>query len=176
MGELDLAVFFSWSGVNLWMRAIQPPQHGWKKKSLMHSGCEGKICSGPLSQGEGRRKEAVRLLPGSVWRQSATGRRFPAAVKEALCYITCTALLFRQSHSLKATPSLAFRCLCFGASVLTSSQQNTPVYKASFCPNPCPSYEEISPSVNEAQLLPEHFVGLPSLIGDFSMLASELST
>lgn len=101
------------------MRAIQPPQHGWKKKkSLMNSGCEGKICSGPLSQGEGRRKEAVRLLPGSVWRQSATGRRFPAAVKEALCYITWVALLSRQSHSLKATPQSCFQVpllWCFSA-------------------------------------------------------------
>lgn len=144
------------------MRAIQPPQHGWKKKRLMNSGCEGKICSGPLSPQEGRRKEAVRLLPGSVWMQSATGRRFPAAVKEALCYITWMALLSRQSHSLKANASPAFRCLRFGASVLTSSQLNTPVYKASFCLNPRPSYEEISPSVNEAQLLSEHPVDLAS--------------
>lgn len=33
----------------------------------MNSGCEGKICSGSLFHGEERRKEAVRLLPGSVW-------------------------------------------------------------------------------------------------------------
>lgn len=39
------------------------------EKNLMNSGCEGKICSGSLFHWEGRRKEAVRLLPGSVWKQ-----------------------------------------------------------------------------------------------------------
>lgn len=42
---------------------------GGKKINLMNSGCEGKTCSGSVFHGEGRRKEAVRLLPGSVWKQ-----------------------------------------------------------------------------------------------------------
>ena len=46
-----------------------------KKINLMNSGCEGKICSESLFQGEGRRKKAVRLLPSSVWKQDSSGQR-----------------------------------------------------------------------------------------------------
>lgn len=100
---------------------------------------------------------------------AVSGRRvlldvgLPAGVKKALCYIRprwhCS---LGKARLLRPHPSPAFRSLCLGASVLSSSQQNIPVYRALFNLNPYPSCEEISPRVNEARLLPEHFVDLAS--------------
>lgn len=125
-----------------------------KKINLMNSGCEGKMCSESLFHGEGRRKKAVKLLPSSVWSKIRLDVGFPAGVKEALCYISpgwpCSV---GKGTVWRPLPSPALRSLCLGALRLCLSQQNTPIYKASFYLNLCPSCELFSPRVNEAKLL-----------------------
>lgn len=129
-----------------------------EKKSLMDSGCEEKSAPGLFFTGKGEERRQSGCYLAVSGGRVRLDRGFPAGVKEALCYIRSgSKVTLWRPH-----PSPAFRSLCFGASVLSSSQQNTPVYQISFCLNSCPSYEEISPRVNEAQLLPEHFVDLAS--------------
>lgn len=144
------------------MRAIQPPQHGWEKISLMNSGCEGSL---PWVSFSGRGKK--RGSQAATWQSSAgrvsSGLGFPAGVKQAPCYVSPAGSVGKATV-WRPHPRPALGALC----LLGSFRQTTPVYKTSFYLNPCPSCEHNSSKWGRATTR-------SSFNRDFSVSASELN-